>query len=368
MTPIKLTFLLLLLPISLIASEAEAPRPINYPVYPSAPERQSQQTADLKSFGCVTCHTATDAKSMHVSPSVILGCTDCHGGDSTIIENDDSALGRAHVSPRFPDTWQYPSSANPKRSYTLLNHESPEFIRFVNPSDYRVAEQACGACHQKIIDSNIRSMMATGVMLFGGAAYNNGILPFKNYILGEGYTADGEPAKITGSDLDPTVARQHGVIPELYALPVWETDPLRCFDGVRERTEQQHRESPALAALRISGATEWGCSQRLAQGARAIESRAPVSLRIVNVPGPQVPLYLQGARLTECYGKVPLGEHGGLGVAVFSYDGNLCWGLNADFDLMPDLPRFTEAVRESFDALSTAAARKASPLSVVGAS
>ena len=35
---------------------------------------------------------------------------------------------------------------------------------------------------------------------------------------------------------------------------------------------------------------------------------------------------------------------------------------------MPDLPRFTEAVRESFEALSKAAARKASPLSVVEAS
>ena len=33
-----------------------------------------------------------------------------------------------------------------------------------------------------------RSLMATGAMLWGGAAYNNGILPFKNYILGEAYT------------------------------------------------------------------------------------------------------------------------------------------------------------------------------------
>ena len=38
--------------------------------------------------------------------------------------------------------------------------------------------------------------MATGAMFWGGAAYNNGILPFKNYILGEAYTRDGEPAKI----------------------------------------------------------------------------------------------------------------------------------------------------------------------------
>ena len=36
-----------------------------------------------------------------------------------------------------PEAWD--SSANPVRSYTLLNHESPEFVRFVNPGDLRVA-------------------------------------------------------------------------------------------------------------------------------------------------------------------------------------------------------------------------------------
>jgi hypothetical protein len=233
--------LLLLLPMSLFASEAESPRHVEYPEYPAAPEKQSPQTADFKSFGCVSCHTETDAKSMHDSPSVVLGCTDCHGGNSSIGKDDEAALERAHVSPLYPETWHFPSSANPKRSYTLLNHESPEFIRFVNPSDYRVAEQACGACHQKIIDANIRSMMATGVMLWGGAAYNNGILPFKNYLLGEGYTSNGEPAKVTGSGLDPDVAKQHGVIAELYPLPAWESvkpaDVFRVFeDGGRNLT------------------------------------------------------------------------------------------------------------------------------------
>jgi len=241
MTHRKLIPLLLLLPLALIASEGETPRRVEYPAYPPAPDGQSPQTADLKSFGCVTCHTATDASSMHDSPSVVLGCTDCHGGNSTIKNDDDLALERAHVRPLYPDTWHFPSSANPVRSYTLLNHESPEFIRFVNPSDYRVAKQACGACHQKIIDANIRSMMATGAMLWGGAAYNNGILPFKNYILGEGYTAAGEPAKIPGSGLDPDVARQHGVIPELYPLPTWASikpaDVFRVFeDGGRNLT------------------------------------------------------------------------------------------------------------------------------------
>jgi hypothetical protein len=37
--------------------------------------------------------------------------------------------------------------------------------------------------------------MATSAMLWGGAAYNNGILPFKRYMLGEAYTARRQPAR-----------------------------------------------------------------------------------------------------------------------------------------------------------------------------
>lgn len=237
----KLSLIVLLLPALASAADGEKPRKIDYPVYPPAPAMQTAQTAELKSFGCLSCHSETDASSMHNSPSVVLGCTDCHGGDPTIRSDEPDALHKAHVAPRYPETWHYPSSANPERSYTLLNRESPEFIRFVNPSDYRVAEQACGACHQKIIDANIRSMMATGVMLWGGASYNNGILPFKNYILGEGYTPQGEAAKVTGLPIDPELAKQHGIIPELYPLPTWESvapgDVFRVFeDGGRNLT------------------------------------------------------------------------------------------------------------------------------------
>jgi WS/DGAT/MGAT family acyltransferase len=150
-------------------------------------------------------------------------------------------------------------------------------------------------------------------------------------------------------------------------LPIWEGDPARCLERVRERTRSLHEESPALDARAIP-TERWTATRRLAQGARAMTSDAPVSLRLVNVPGPQQPFYLEGARLLDAYGKAPLGSHGGLGIAVLSYDGKLCWGLNADFDLVPDLTLFTDAVRESFAALVRAAAHQQTPLSVVGGS
>ena len=168
----------------------------------NAPAFQTWEQADAKSAGCVTCHSATDRKTMHANPAVVLGCTDCHGGDAGVhgpagaregVEYR-SALERAHVLPRYPSKWE--SSANPERSYAWLMQESPEFVRFINPGDLRIAREACGACHLPIIQANEKSLMANAAMFWGAAAYNNGILPFKHSILGEAYDRDGKPAAV----------------------------------------------------------------------------------------------------------------------------------------------------------------------------
>ena len=123
---------------------------------------------------------------MHENPGVVLGCADCHGGDSSVIGSaeqmhDVSLIQEAHGLPSYPEEWHFPQSRNPKQSYTLLNREAKEYVRFVNPSDLRVAEEACGACHLSIVQAAKRSIMATGAMLFGGATSANNILPFKRY-------------------------------------------------------------------------------------------------------------------------------------------------------------------------------------------
>jgi hypothetical protein len=62
-----------------------------------------------------------------------------------------AVMEQAHVLPRYPESWHYPSSANPERTYTLLNKESPEFTRFTNPSDYRIARSPAvpATCHHR---------------------------------------------------------------------------------------------------------------------------------------------------------------------------------------------------------------------------
>ncbi|MGX7926829.1 hypothetical protein ACWPMX_09705 [Tsuneonella sp. HG094] len=230
------------------AAEGEKPVKRNYPVYPAAPLTQTiEQMAD-KSDGCTTCHVASDAPTMHTTPAVRLGCTDCHGGDAAVVGNpelarDDpayvAARDKAHVLPTYPASWHFPSSANPKASFALLNKEAPEFVRFVNPSDYRVAREACGACHMPVIEAAERSLMASGAMLWGGASYNNGIVPYKNYIFGEAFTRTGEPAKIEspGTPAGTVTDRQkaRGALAALYPLPTWHVIPPGDVFRVFER-------------------------------------------------------------------------------------------------------------------------------------
>jgi hypothetical protein len=212
---------------------------------------------------------------MHLASSVVLGCTDCHGGDARVLSPpgyDDKhggrepigpidplaaepmkhgaagmhatnpyspkylgAMERAHVLPRYPARWLYPASRNPESSYAHALQESAEFVRFVNPGDLRVAEEACGACHLPIVRATRTSLMATSAMLWGGASYNNGILPYKRYILGEYYTRDGQWGAISNPvEVTPEMQRR-GVLPKLYPLPAWETIPPADIFRVFER-------------------------------------------------------------------------------------------------------------------------------------
>ena len=248
--PILILALALLVGPNRVAFANEEEKPVHriYAKAPPAPQSQSDELVESKTAGCVSCHVKSDAPTMHMTPAVKLGCTDCHGGNAAIVGNPAlartdpayvAAREKAHVLPRYPHSWNYPSSANPKRSYALLNKEAPEFIRFVNPGDLRVAREACGACHLATVEASERSLMATGAMLWGGAGYNNGIVPFKSYMFGESYTREGLPAKLVspGSPPGTLTKRQaaRGALAAMYPLPRWNVIPPGDIFRVFER-------------------------------------------------------------------------------------------------------------------------------------
>jgi hypothetical protein len=193
---------------------------------------QSKEDADRKSSGCIACHQATHDPHFAPTdkPSFTLGCTDCHGGCA-----DTNDKGKAHIAPRYPQFW--PTSANPVRTYTLLNHESPEFIRFINPGDLRIAHISCGTagCHSTEVDQSRKSIMTTGCMLWGAALYNNGSVPYKRARHGELYSMTGVPLRII-TNPPPTEMEmtKKGVLPYLDPLPRFEMaqpgNVLRIFE------------------------------------------------------------------------------------------------------------------------------------------
>ena len=81
----------------------------------------------------------------------------------------------------------------------------------------------------------------------------------------------------------------------------------------------------------------------------------PFNLVVTNVPGPQLPLYMMSARMVDNYGLVPLIDYLSLGIVLFSYDGQLCWGFTCDWDLLPDLHDFVADIEASFAELQGAA-------------
>jgi len=151
--------------------------------------RQTSDEARAKSWSCVECHK--NCGDMHKPNTLNLGCVDCHGGDATTTNK-----WQAHVQPRFPEVWA--STGNPVRSYTVLNHECPEFIRFVNPGDLRIAHLSCGTsgCHPRETLEVKKSMMTHGCMLWGAALYNNGAIPSKRSRYGESYSMNGTPQRL----------------------------------------------------------------------------------------------------------------------------------------------------------------------------
>jgi WS/DGAT/MGAT family acyltransferase len=74
----------------------------------------------------------------------------------------------------------------------------------------------------------------------------------------------------------------------------------------------------------------------------------PYNMVATNVPGPQVPLYVLGHKMTAQYPHVPIGYALGLGCAIFSYDQRLYFGLTADKQAMPDVEQFKKLLDESF--------------------
>jgi len=135
------------------------------------------------------------------------------------------------------------------------------------------------------------------------------------------------------------------------SLPVDEPDPRTRVEKIGAETRALKKSGQAAGTEVIEELSDWTSPSLLTAFSRLAASQRSFNLVVTNVPGPQFPVFLNGARMLESYPLVPLYENQALGVALFSYDGGLYRGFNADWDAVPDLHEFVLAIEQEFETL-----------------
>jgi WS/DGAT/MGAT family acyltransferase len=134
-------------------------------------------------------------------------------------------------------------------------------------------------------------------------------------------------------------------------LPVGRMGAAGRLRRVTEATRELKHSHQAVAASALIGLGTWAPPTLHALAARLVARQRVANLVVSNVPGPQVPLYLSGARMVTTYPVMPLGPTLALSIAVTSLSGVMGFGLTADWDAVPDLDDLAGYLGESFDEL-----------------
>jgi len=143
-------------------------------------------------------------------------------------------------------------------------------------------------------------------------------------------------------------------------------DPMKRLEAVFEHTTNSKELTNAVGAKTMTDYTQFipsttaGLAARLYTGlGLANRMKLPMNCVITNVPGPNVPLYMTGARLVTQFGTGPILDGMGLIMPVFSYGGQITISITSCREMVPDPGFFADCIQESFDELMAAAKKRA---------
>jgi diacylglycerol O-acyltransferase / wax synthase len=144
-------------------------------------------------------------------------------------------------------------------------------------------------------------------------------------------------------------------------IPVYVADPVRRLAIVREAMDGLKASKQALGAEVISRFNDFAPPTLLAQSARINFSTRLFNLIVTNVPGPQMPLYVLGRELEEFFPVAFLPPHQALAIAIVSYNGEVTFGLLADYDSMEDVGQIAEGISAAIAELDVIARDSEAP-------
>ncbi len=129
-------------------------------------------------------------------------------------------------------------------------------------------------------------------------------------------------------------------------------DPMARLAAVRDYTVEAKEAKAGISARvmtdlsqHVPGATMAAVARILTNERFAVRS---TNVFISNVPGAQVPLYMNGALLTHQFGMAPLANNMGLFIATPSYNGRIAFSIISERSIMPDIAFFRQCLEDSF--------------------
>jgi hypothetical protein len=138
-------------------------------------------------------------------------------------------------------------------------------------------------------------------------------------------------------------------------------EPLKRLEEIRHSSSVVKQGAGALSPEAVSIYTV--AMQGVAQAGDLMGVSALIpplgNVLISNVPGPQKPLYLWGARLVSSFPLSAIPPGLAINITFFSYDGRMDIGLIAGYDAVPDIAVIPGYLSDAFSALQAAVKRKA---------
>jgi diacylglycerol O-acyltransferase len=140
-------------------------------------------------------------------------------------------------------------------------------------------------------------------------------------------------------------------------LPVGLPDPVERLHAVSIQLANLKESRQAVAGEALTSLSGFAPPALLALGARIATKAAQRNVNTVttNVPGPQIPLYVLGRKMLSAYPYVPLAGQIRIGVAIFSYDGHVTFGVTGDYDTTADIEVLCQGIEGELADLLAAA-------------
>jgi WS/DGAT/MGAT family acyltransferase len=140
-------------------------------------------------------------------------------------------------------------------------------------------------------------------------------------------------------------------------LPIGPMGAKRRLATIEATTRHLKHSTQAVGAEFLMNIGIWAPPTIHGMAARLAARGRLINLVVSNVPGPQVPMYIGGARLMAQYPIMPIAENMGLSIACTSLAGTMAFGITADWDTLPDVEVVAMAMDESLAELRKAAGK-----------